>query len=427
MTVLALPDKALATAVQELPDNALAANRQAALARFLERGFPTTRLEDWKYTDLAAVADISQRWLENGAPAPVAESIGNRVAAIRARIDIDWVVISNGAITDGLDLAADAGLRLETFSKLEHAPGYDHPLADLNAALLHDGLHIRVRAHSRNDRPLGLLIVDGADSEPGVSQARIHIELEEGSHAQFVEYHTSVGAADHYANSVVELTVGRGASADYVRIQGRSGNHAQTHRSAVRLDESGTLRYSGFDLGGRLVRNDLDIDIAGRDATALVGGLYIAGDGQHIDNHVRIDHHVGPARSEQEYRGILGGSCRCVWNGKTIVQAGADGTDAEQSDHNLLLSERAEIDAKPELEIYADEVKCSHGTTVGQLDESALFYLRSRGLDKQDAMRALTRAFGAAIVSHAPIETVSDLLTEMVEQQLSALTDGDDA
>jgi Fe-S cluster assembly protein SufD len=427
MTTLALPGDALAAAVKELPHNALAATREAALERFLERGFPTTRLEDWKYTDLAPIADISQRWLENGAPAPVSESLGDRVAEIRAGIDIDWVVLVNGAIVDGMGLSASEGMSLETFSKLAHAPGYDHPLADLNAALLPDGLHVRVRAHSTHDRPLGLLVVDGADSEPGVSQARIHIELEEGARARFVEYHASVGEADHYANSVVEMSIGRGAQADYVRIQGRNRNHTQTHRSTVRLDASGTLRYSGFDLGGRLVRNDLDVDIAGPDASALIGGLYIAGDGQHIDNHVRIDHRVGPARSEQEYRGILGGRCRCVWNGKTIVQPGADGTDAEQSDHNLLLDERAEIDAKPELEIYADEVKCSHGTTVGQLDENALFYLRSRGLDKQDAVRALTRAFGAAIVSRAPIAAVSELLTEMVERRLSALTDGDEA
>jgi Fe-S cluster assembly protein SufD len=427
MSSLALPDKALATAVQGLPENALAANRQAALARFLERGFPTTRLEDWKYTDLAAVADISQRWLENGAPLPSAESVGARVAEIRAAIDIDWIVISNGVITDGLDNGAIEGLSIATFSELDLAPGYDHPLADLNAALLPDGLHIRVHANTAHERPLGLLIADGSDSQPGVAQSRIFIELEEGSRAQFVEYHASIGEADHYANSVVELSLARGAGADYVRVQGRDSRHTQTHRTAITLRDSSTVRYSGFDLGGRLIRNDLDIDIAGREATALVGGLYIAGDGQHVDNHVRIDHRVGPARSEQEYRGILGGRCRCVWNGKTIVQPGADGTDAEQSNHNLLLSERSEIDAKPELEIYADEVKCSHGTTVGQLDDTALFYLRSRGLDKQDAMRALTRAFGASIVSHSPIALLTDHLKETVEQRLSALTDGDDA
>ena len=425
MTALALPDKALATAVQGLPANTLATTRKAALARFLERGFPTTRLEDWKYTDLSVVAEISQRWLESGAPMSSAAAIDECVSEIRAAIDVDWIVISNGAIAADTLAADTEGLSLATFSELAHEPGFDHPLADLNAALLPDGLHVRVGAGAVLQRPLGLLIVDGADSQPGVAQARVRIELEEGAQAQFVEYHASLGDADHYANSIVEVTLAPGAHADFVRIQSRNARHTQTHRMAATLEEASTLRYSGFDLGGRLVRNDLDIDIAGRDATALVGGLYIAGDGQHIDNHVKIDHRVGPARSEQEYRGVLGGRCRCVWNGKAVVRPGADGTDAEQSNHNLLLSDRAEIDAKPELEIYADEVKCSHGTTVGQLDDAALFYLRSRGLDKQDAMRALTRAFGASIVSHSPIPLVAERLTDMIERHLSALTDGE--
>ncbi len=427
MTALALPDKALASAVRDLPDNALAANREAALAHFLERGFPSTRLEDWKYTDLTAIADISQRWLEAGAPAPSAAAVDERIAEIRQAIDADWIVISNGTIIDAKAAAGDAGISVATLSELAHAPGFDQPLADLNAALLPDGLHIRVSANSERERPLGLLIVDGADSQPGVAQTRIRLALEEGAKAQFVEYHASIGDSDHYANSVVELSLAAGAAANYVRIQSRDREHTQTHRTAVRLAASSTIRYSGFDLGGRLVRNDLDFDIAGTDASALVGGLYIAGDGQHIDNHIRIDHRVGPARSAQEYRGILGGRCRCVWNGKALVRAGADGTDAEQSNHNLLLSERAEIDAKPELEIYADEVKCSHGTTVGQLDDAALFYLRTRGLDKQDATRALTRAFGASIVNQAPIAVVTEHLAEMVERRLSVLADGEAA
>lgn len=425
MTALALPDKALASAVRELPDNALAANREAALAHFLTQGFPTTRLEDWKYTDLSSVADISQRWLENGAPVPSAAAVDDRIAQIRSAIDVDWIIICNGTITHGKKGFDNPGLSIATFSDLAHLPGFDHPLADLNAALLSDGLHIRVGANTAHKRPLGLLVIDGADSQPGVAQARVRIELEESAQAQFVEYHTSIGDSDHYANSVVELSLAAGATANYVRIQGRDRNHTQTHRTAIRLDASSTVRYSGFDLGGRLIRNDLDIDIAGKEATALVGGLYIADDRQHIDNHIRIDHRVGPARSTQEYRGILGGRCRCVWNGKALVQAGADGTDAEQSNHNLLLSDRAEIDAKPELEIYADEVKCSHGTTVGQLDDAALFYLRSRGLDEQEATRALTRAFGASIVSHSPIAVAADHLSEVVEQRLSRLTDGD--
>ena len=344
MSALALPDKALVAAVHELPDDSLAANRKAALARFLDRGFPTTRLEDWKYTDLTAVAEISQRWLENGAPAPSAAAIDARIEEIRSAIDVDWIVVSNGTIRNLEALSRVDGISVATFSDLAHEPGFEHPLADLNAALLPDGLHIRVAADTAHERPVGVMIVDGADTQPGVAQARIRIELEAGSTAQFVEYHASIGDADHYANSVVELSLARGAAADYVRIQARDAAHVQTHRTAVRLDDASTIRYSGFDLGGRLVRNDLDVDIVGREATARIGGLYIAADGQHIDNHLRVDHRVGPATSEQEY-----------------------------------------------------------------------------------AMQALTRAFGASIVSRAPVAVLADHLTEMVERRLSALSDGNEA
>jgi Fe-S cluster assembly protein SufD len=156
-------------------------------------------------------------------------------------------------------------------------------------------------------------------------------------------------------------------------------------------------------------------------ATAEFGGLYLVGDGQHVDNHTRVDHRVGPAVSRQEYRGILTGKARGVWNGKAIVHEGADGTDAEQSNHNLLLSQSAEINAKPELEIYADDVKCSHGTTVGQLDETALFYLRTRGLDRNEARQVLTRAFALAIVSRAPIEQIENFLLEQIDTRLRTL------
>ena len=260
MSALALSDKELVAAVHELPDNSLAANRKAALARFLDRGFPTTHEEDWKYTDLTTVAEISRRWLENGAPAPSAAAIDARIEEIRSAIDVDWVVISNGTIRNPEALSRADGISVATFSDLAHEPGFEHPLADLNAALLPDGLHVRVAADTAHERPIGFMIVDGADTQPGVAQARIRIELEAGSTAQFVEYHASTGDADHYANSVVEMSLDRGAAADYVRIQARDSAHAQTHRTVVRLADASSVRYCGFDLGGRLVRNDLDVD-----------------------------------------------------------------------------------------------------------------------------------------------------------------------
>jgi Fe-S cluster assembly protein SufD len=193
----------------------------------------------------------------------------------------------------------------------------------------------------------------------------------------------------------------------------------------VRLERDARLEHFALDLGGDLTRNDLAIDIVGTQAEATLNGLYLAGPGQHVDNHTRTDHRVGPARSRQDYRGVLAGRCRAIWNGKAIVHRGADGTDAQQSNHNLLLSEQAEIDAKPELEIYADDVKCAHGTTVGQLDERALYYLRTRGIGTARARRILTRAFATTVVNTVPVAALRDLIGTKVEARLRAIDAGE--
>ncbi len=211
-----------------------------------------------------------------------------------------------------------------------------------------------------------------------------------------------------------------------MRLQQRGLEHVQTASTTVSVGRDARFASASFDLGGSLVRNDLIIDITHPGADVSFDGLYLAGDRQHIDNHTRVDHRVGPATSRQEYRGILNGKCRCVWNGKAIVHEGADGTDADQANHNLLLSERAEIDAKPELEIYTDDVKCSHGTTVGQLDETALFYLRSRGLDKRRAIQVLTHAFAAGLVSRVPVEAARDTVSSLMEKRLAELIHSDE-
>jgi Fe-S cluster assembly protein SufD len=422
MTNGGFPAESLSDAVASLPGEQLTTARQAALTRFLERGFPTMREEDWKYTDLGPVAAISSRWLQAGATpgdAALARELGDQFVA---SIDACWVVIANGSVPGLSEVSPPPGVELSPLSGTKSVSNPDAALADLNLALLRDGIHIRVGKDTAVDVPLGLVFVDVSEDSPGVSQTRVRVELEQGASASIIEYHLSKGDGEHYANSVMDITLGDDTVLNVVRVQDRATNHNQTSHTLVRNGARSVFRYGGFDLGGRLIRNDLDIDITSEASEVEVAGLYIAGQDQHIDNHVRIDHRTGPARSRQEYRGILAGRCRGVWNGKAIVHEGADGTDAEQSNHNLLLSDRAEIDAKPELEIYADEVKCSHGTTVGQLDDDALFYLRSRGLDEQEATRALTRAFGAGIVSQLPVAEMAETLTAKVETRLGELT-----
>jgi Fe-S cluster assembly protein SufD len=386
---------------------------------------PTTRQEDWKYTDLSPIVDIGNQWLDRGAKFAAAADVSAAGKKIQQRIDADWLVVANGLINDQSLVAMNqAGVRITRLSDSNDKSECNTALADLNAALLHDGLRISVDANTEIEKPIGILIIDDSDSPASMSATRIEIELAAGSQASFIEYHTSSGTADHYANSVVNLQLGDNSRVNYVRIQDRSRQHSQTGHLAVSLGRDSSFDHCAFDLGGRLVRNDVRIDIANPGSSASFNGIYLAGNQQHIDNHTRVDHRVGPAKSRQEYRGILAGNARCIWNGKAVVHAGADGTDAEQANHNLLLSEKAEVDAKPELEIYADDVKCSHGTTIGQLDETALFYLRTRGLSKRDAKQVLTRAFAQAIVSKSPIASIREVLAEMISTRLAGLVEG---
>jgi Fe-S cluster assembly protein SufD len=377
---------------------------------------PTTRDEDWKYTDLTRAREISTRWLEAGAVAP-ASSLDETIAAITGSIEATWFVFRNGELTAVPTPDGVAG------EKLDAAPVGNTALAELNAALLRDGLRLRI--DGTPTAPIGLLFIDGGEA-PTVSQGYVEIKADPSASAELLEYHVSVGHADQYANTAVDIEIGDNASIRHVRIQGRGLDHVQTTRTSVSVGRDARFDSASFDLGGGLIRNDLLIDIANPGAEVSFDGLYLAGSGQHIDNHTRVDHRVGPATSRQEYRGILNGKCRCVWNGKAIVHEGADGTDADQANHNLLLSQQAEIDAKPELEIYTDDVKCSHGTTVGQLDDASLFYLRSRGLDKRHATQVLTHAFAAGLVSRVPVETARDAVAKLMEERLGALIQSDE-
>ena len=422
----ALSQDALRAAAARLPGG-LQGARDAAIEQLVARGTPTLRHEDWKYTDLAPVMEISNHWLASDMPVDDPDSLAAAIANVTKHHEAHWIVIANGHI-DATTMAAakTAGIKASLLSESETEPGFDAPLADLNVALLHDGLRIDIEANRSIDKPIALLVIDSAFSNESVSQSNINIAMAPNSSASFVEYHLSLGEQRHYANTIVSLDIQDGARARYLRLQARARAHSQTGRLSARLGRDSAFEHCAFDLGGKLVRNDLAIEIDGAGAQAAFHGLYLAGDDQHIDNHTRVDHKVGPATSEQEYRGILGGSARCIWNGKAIVHAGADGTDAEQANHNLLLSENAEIDAKPELEIYADEVKCAHGTTVGQLDQNALFYLRTRGLDKHSARRLLTRAFAEAVVAMTPIEDWREAIGEQVIGRLNDLTHGED-
>ena len=413
---------ALDGAIARLPDSGLAPLRSAALAHLREHGLPTTRDEDWKYTDLTPLVNISNQWLDCGDDVTQQADTSGITSRIQQSINADWLIIANGQVdAHSIAALAQAGVNVGLLSEHDNSTDFSAPLANLNTALLSDGLRISVDANCIVKKPIGILVVDSATTTASISQIRADVVVGANSTLDLIEYHASSGEGDHYANSVVNLRLEDNAHANCVRIQDRARTHNQTGRTTVSLGRNSQFQHCAFDFGGRLIRNDLVVEITEPGSSAVFDGLYLAGGEQHIDNHTRVDHRVGPATSQQEYRGVLTGNARCIWNGKAIVHEGADGTDAEQANHNLLLSDKAEIDAKPELEIYTDDVKCSHGTTVGQLEEKSLFYLRTRGIDEISARQILTLAFAQSIVRKTPIQSLDESLTEMVTARLAGL------
>ena len=400
-----------------LPVAALAPVREAAVRALTETGLPTTRDEHFKYTDLGEISALSERWLADtpeSKPSPAADAWLDQLGR---DTDIEWIVVRNGRATE-TSLTVD-GVSLRPLSESAVAPEIATPLAALNAALLEDGLLLDIERTP--ERPIGLVFVDDAETAPGIAPCRVAIRVADNARAEIVEYYASFGDEAHYSNAFLTLDLAQGAGVKHARIQDRGRAHSQTQNLRVTLGRDAEFRSAAFDFGGKLSRNDLFVDLPERGAHAEFNGLYLAGEGQHVDNHTRVDHRVGPATSRQQYRGILSGRTRAVWNGKALVYEGADGTDAEQSNHNLLLSDNAEIDTKPELEIYAEDVRCSHGTTVGQLDEKALFYLRSRGISAEDAHRLLVNAFAASTLDMLPVAAIGEHLTALLEQRLRDL------
>jgi len=427
MTGPTIDPERLQTIVKALPMDNLALARAAAARKFSTAGLPTKRQEEWKYTDLSLAAEISNAWFDRNAPGaailPTAPATTSEVE-LRHAIDAHWIVIRNGivAATELSTIMGQLGSGISVSRVIdEKLPELsdDDPLSAFNVALLRDGLRISLQPGAAPGKPLGLIIIDDPSSE--VTQTRVIVEAGANSRLRLVECCLSAAMGRQFTNSVLEARLAQGASLDHVRIQSRASDHVSIGRAAILLDRDARLKFSNFDFGGALSRNDVIAEIVGPGGSVNLSGLYLTTGEQHVDNHTCIVHSVGPSTSGEEYRGILAGRSRGIFNGKIVVAAGADGTDSTQSNHNLLLSDRAEIDTKPELEIYADDVKCAHGATVGQLDESALFYLQSRGLDKSQARHVLTRAFAAGLLGTLAVPECHDYLTSLVDRRLESM------
>jgi Fe-S cluster assembly protein SufD len=369
----------------ELPQEQRAA-RRVQLERFLAEGFPTPKIEEWHYTDLGPLAE--KRF------APAADSGG--VPAAEVLDGADRLVYVNGHLMAGQSTAA------QWHGDVPLADAGGDSIVALNGAFATGGLNLRLSRGKALPRPLQVLAIGTADARPSMVHQRHRIELGENAEATVI-FQFRGQAADRLGTQVVEVTLAAGAHLTLYRLQDEQAGATLLTRIDARLGRDSVLRAVGVDCGSGLVRNDFNVVLAEPGAEAELSGLYQPAPGGHTDNHTRVIHAAPHCRSREYFRGMIEARAKAVFNGKVIVQPGAQKTDSEQHVANLLLSKRAEVNAKPELEIYADDVKCAHGATVGQLDEVALGYLRSRGIDAAAARALLLRAFAVEILDRIAI------------------------
>ncbi len=417
-------------AIQQLPNGELSDLREAAAKQLRAAGLPTLKDEAWRYTNLAPAIALTNRWLAGLSKEDSVERHGADQPAAADALDAERLVIVNGEIDDercaAVQHAFGDDVTIERLSKAGRTttPATGDAIASLNAALFRDALIVRVAENAVLPKPIAFIHHDSASALGSSSHTRIIVLIGSGAKADFIELQTSTGDGEHFANVVSEFHVGERARCGFLQLQQRLLNHMSVNNVLANIDTDGRFDGSTVQTGGRLVRNNVQLSIDGTGAHGSMSGLTISDGEQHIDNCIFADHAKPNGTTRQDYRGIAGGKSRSIFNGKALVQVGADGTDAEQSNHNLLLSPAAEIDTKPELEIYADDVKCAHGATVGELDADALFYLRSRGLSADQAERVLTRAFAARMLAALEGSPAVALAEEAVDTKLNAMIGG---
>ncbi len=406
--------------------------REDAIDRFADEGWPTTRRENWRHTSLAFMAQHALAVREAVAPEAVVAVLRARYQAAQseaqapatpgvesARNDGHWVVFVDGRFTPslsaigglpgGVHIGSLADALTQTPEAVEAAfgqAGDGEAPAALNAALATDGAWIRLARGSVVEAPIHLVFVTATTSE---QHLRNLIVAEAGAQATIVEHYPAGAAGSTLTTAVTRIRGAQDSHVTHLKLQQEAPE--AIHLATIEAEQARGAVFASHSLsfGARLARNDIRTRLDGEGAEALLNGLYHADGRRHVDHHTRIDHARPQGTSREFYRGLLDGSARGVFTGRILVAQDAQRTDAMQRCDNLLLSRLAEADARPELEIYADDVKCAHGATVGQLDEDALFYLRSRGVDAAHARQLLTYAFAAEVlerIAHAPLRAL---------------------
>ena len=390
------------------------AARRAALDDALRDGLPAARSEAWKYTPLRALE--RRNFAPAAARAPIA--LGDEAQAALAAIPAPRMVFVNGrfdAVQSDLsglpatvslrtlpEALADPDARAANFMERRYGRP-DEVFARLNAALASDGFVLRLGENARLAAPLHVVFAGVPADADQAWHLRHLVELRRGAEASIVEHHIGLGDHAHLGNALLHVHLAAGAQLQHVHVQGESARATLVARTDAVLARSAQYQRLDLELGAALSRHELNVRLEGEGAMLLANGVQLADGRRHVDTRLGVEHIAGNTACDLTWRGIAAGRARAVFPGGITIRAGADGSDATLSNKNLLLSDQAEVDSQPVLEIHADEVKAAHGATVGQLDPTAMFYLRSRGLPEAQARRLLTSAFcHEALVAFEP-------------------------
>jgi Fe-S cluster assembly protein SufD len=394
--------------------------RKAALSRFATLGFPTTREEEWKYTSVAPIARIAFKpavaepdglTKESVAPHTLGPAVCARLVFVNGRYSPALSSLNSlpeGVKAGSLSTALGTDPASVEPHLARHAGYEDHPFVALNTAFIQDGAFVFIPKGKVVERPIHLLFVSTHDNRgrATVSHPRNLILAADGSQAMIVESYIGLTGGVYFTNAVTEIVAGENAGVTHYKVQRESEEAFHISTVQASLSHGSNFSSHSIDLGGALIRNNMNAVLDGQGIDCALDGLYMVAGRQHVDNHTRIDHVKPHCSSRELYKGVLGGRSKGVFNGKIYVHKDAQKTDAKQTNKNLLLSEDAVVNTKPQLEIYADDVKCTHGSTIGQLDQEAIFYLRSRGIDLKAARDLLTYAFASEMIGRIKVEPI---------------------
>ncbi|HYL97581.1 MAG TPA: Fe-S cluster assembly protein SufD [Blastocatellia bacterium] len=405
--------------------------KESAFKRFLELGFPTTRLENWKYTNASPIATTPF-----ALGAPDLKSFDARVLETAPLGDLDCarIVVIDGvyAGTIGGKTSNNSAVRVESLAKAiaeedpivtKHLTRYanytKNAFAALNTAFIKDGVALHIPDGAIVEDPIYILFVSTGNGPNGVSHPRALVTAGRDCQATVIQGFIGFGSEKWLTNAVTEIVIGENSRIDHFNLQDESRQAYHVATLQVNQGRSSGFHTHSIALGGALVRNDVNDVLDGEGAEATLDGLYVETGDQFVDNHTLIDHAQPHCSSREVYKGILDGKAKGVFDGSIIVRKDAQKTDARQSNKNLLLSGEAEINTKPQLEIFADDVKCSHGATIGQIDQESIFYLRSRGIDLESARSIMMYAFANEILDRIKSERLRSKIGKAVFARLS--------